>query len=789
MTHNRITSLIAVFLIALQPLVAQTFTTQAPKSVSLDETFRVQYVLSTSDGDAFHCPQTNDFDILGGPSTSTYSSMQWVNGKRSSSSSITYTYILQAKRSGKFQLPRPTVKVDGKTLHASAATITITEAGSHSQQRQAPRSADDDDTQYDLRAAKAVTQKDLFVKCIASKTSLVEQEPVVLSYKVYARAGVGLSNIVPRRKPEMKGFWTQEVQLPNNLKPSYETIGGNTYRVFTYMQYVAFPQQTGQIVLPPLQNECSVIQRDPNLDAIDAFFNGGGSLTTQLQRSSESVTFNVTPLPTPKPNGFSGGVGSFDVEGKLLSADPATHDVATYRITISGQGNMRLIQAPTISFPKSFDTYDTKTTDETRITYEGIAGKIKLDYTFVPRKEGDYEIPATQFVYFDIPSGAYRTITLPATKLHVKKGMRSEADVERELALRQGDIRPDHTTPATEPSHGWSAYLIWLIILLVLTIVADRALSMPIADKLKHTWRSSTHSRNKHLNAAEEALKTGDAAKLYTALEQAFTATDIAKEDRDTILSRRYAPDASTPENLKATMEAARKLLTLILLFLLPNLGAYAEDSIPSMEPVHISVADSIYNAGNEAFRMKEYGKAVLCYSRALWIDPDNEDARYNIALVQTRLEDQFSTPQEMFFFTWTREVRTVHSMQYWLQWSIFLFFLIVVCIVCFRHTTLAMARRVAFYVALICVAAFVVTNTFAAMQYQAYTNNQQAVIMSDEAACFDSPVAHNKASLVLHAGTLVTTTDTYGKEWTEIQLPDTRRFWVRNSSLERVRK
>lgn len=802
-SNNRLgVVLLLALLSAVCPSVAQTFKTQAPSSVAQDETFRVEYVLSTTDCDGFHMGQSGDFDVLGGPSTSTYSSTQWVNGKTSHVSSVTYTYVLQARRTGKLALPRPTVKTGGKTLTATAATINVTAAGTGSggssrKGYSTPRSSADEDeaADYDLRAAKAVTQKDLYVRCLASKQSLYEQEPVVITYKVYARNGVGLSNLLPRRKPEMKGFWTQEVELPNNLKPVYERIGGVPYRVFTFMQYVAFPQQTGTLTLPALQTDCSIVQRDPNLDPLEAFFNGGGTLTTQLQRSTEPVSFTVRPLPTPRPAGFSGGVGTLSAEGRLLDEAPATNDIATYRITISGQGNMKLIQAPRVSFPKSFDTYDPKTTDDTRITYEGIAGKISFDYTFVPREEGSFTIPATDFIYFDISAGEYRTVHLPATPLNVRKGQRSREDVERELALRQSSIHPDIEVHSTDLWHNLFGSSLWLyplmlFILGLLTYGLDRLMGASLGQRLRSMWRQSGHQKSRHLAAAEQALQAGDAAAFYTALEQAFAATQVDATAAEDILSRRFAPDAANPDNLKQTMTDAQNLIQVkkeggvraILLTLMFMLTA-----LTSLAQTDTVAADSIYNAGNEAFRLKEYGNSVLCYQRVLWINPDHTDARYNLAIVQTRLEDRFAVPQEMFFTTWTRELRTSHSYTTWLGYSVLLFLGMMVLILLFRHTRGRVVQRVIFYAGIAMLVAFIVTNVFAGMQYYDYGHNTQAVIMADEASCYNSPVARGKAAHTLHVGTQVNITDTYGKEWVEVQLPDTRRYWMHRTHLEKV--
>lgn len=782
------TLLLISFFIGLLSVTAQTFRTEAPSSVSLDETFRVQYVVSTSDAKDFQCPTSPHFEILGGPSTSTFSSMQWVNGKRSSSSSITYTYILQAKHTGKLALPRPTVKVDGKTLHASPATITVEAKSNRSgneSKKQAPRSAGDED-QYDLRTARSISSKDLYIRCTATKTNLYEQEPVALTYKVYARNGVGLANLVPQHKPEMKGFWTQEVKLPENLKPSYETIGGVPYRVFTFMQYVAFPQQSGTLRLPALKVNCSVVQRDPNIDPLDAFFNGGGNLTSQLQRSSDALTFNVKPLPMPRPAGFSGGVGQLKAEAQLLTSQPATNDIATYRITISGQGNMRLIKAPVITFPKSFDTYDPKTTDETRTTHEGISGKIVFDYTFVPREEGSFEIPASDFTYFNIASQSYRTIRLAPIPLKVKKGLRSREEVERELALRQSDIHPDHTVSTKATPLSWGIFLLLLAALSLITYCIDYLIGISLSKNLKSWWQHSGRKRNKYLETAERAMETGDVKLFYSALEQALSTSAKGMEKANCILSQRFAPDAANPENMKNAMEEAKQLLKSVLLTIILGLAAITP---AEAAPAELSPADSIYNAGNEAYRMKEYGQAVLCYTRCIWMDANNEDARYNLALTQTRLKDQFSVPQEMFFTTWTRTLRTTHSSSTWLWYAVLFFTGIMLCILLFRHSKVQIIKRLTFYVGVLSLALFLCSLCFAALQEYDHVNNAQAVVMPEEIACYDSPIAHNKTALLLHCGTLVTITDHYKDKWVEIELPDTRHFWTLKNNLQEVRK
>mgnify|MGYP000718388559 CR=1 FL=1 len=137
-------------------------------------------------------------------------------------------------------------------------------------------------------------------------------------------------------------------------------------------------------------------------------------------------------------------------------------------LPLNGLGNLKLISAPQVKFPSDFDTYDAKTTDNTKATANGLHGQLTFDYTFVPRNVGDYAIPATEFVFFDTESNSYKTIRTQTITLHVEKGERSNADVDKQLALLKSDIRPLHTFPSALLEWGtWPFRLLFAIIIII----------------------------------------------------------------------------------------------------------------------------------------------------------------------------------------------------------------------------------------------------------------------------------------------------------------------------------
>lgn len=539
-----------------------TFELDAPKSATTDSEVRVKYTLSNASPDDFSSPNFADFDVLGGPFRSTFSSTQIINGHASSKSGTTFTYLLRPRHSGNLPIPSATIHAGGHTFKTSATTIKVTAGGkpqgSRTQAHQDP--FDDDDpfaTQQQARPqATAVSESSLYFTATPSKRRVYEQEPILLSYKFYAKAGVALANLVPLQHPDLNGFWTQEIPLSRNINYNTERIAGSLFRVGDCMQYVIFPQKSGHLTIPAVDFSCTVVQRDPNIDDFDAFFNGGGNYSIRLKRTSPAVDLDVIPLPTPKPVGYSGGVGHFTVKAHLLTDMPKTNDVATLRFTVSGSGNMKLIKAPLVTFPKDFDTYDAKMTDKTNVTSSGITGDVHFDYTFVPRNIGQYDIPAVEFVYFDTTTGQYTTVKTQPIHLDVKKGDRSREDVEAEMRMRNADIADIHRIDSANPPHPhtsksvlwvgsaeYFALIVALFALFTAFVVAARRYIRRNADVASTRGRRAHKLANKHLRAAEKALEDTDQHTFYgtlaTALRGFFAdklATDAAALTTDSII-------------------------------------------------------------------------------------------------------------------------------------------------------------------------------------------------------------------------------------------------------------
>ena len=465
------TLLTLILVLGMQPLYAQLkLQVDVPKTVDISEDyFQIRFTVNALNVNDFTPPSLSDFEVLSGPSTSIRSSSSSINGRTTRDESTTYTYMLAPKSKGKFTIGAATATVKGKKVRSSEKTVEVVGDGkprAHSRQQQP-------ENNRVQRAGERITENDLFIKVIANRKKIYEQEPILLTYKFYAKTGVGLNNIGLHKKPDFKGMLSQDIPV-NEIELDVENINGVPYRTGVIQRYVIFPQKTGKITVPGVTFDCYVIQQDHSIDIIDAFFNGGGTITRTVQRTVKDVDLEILPLPEPKPTNFSGGVGQFFVKGELLNDEFKTNDVATYRVTIEGTGNLKLIPSPKFELPSDFDVYSPKTTESTSVTEDGTTGKITYDYTFVPRNIGDYTIPVIDLNYFDPVAESYVTTSTEPLTFHVEKGSRSNEEYERVQGLQRSDIRDIHNSEGSVTPYDkliwWGDFSYWSIYLLIIVI-------------------------------------------------------------------------------------------------------------------------------------------------------------------------------------------------------------------------------------------------------------------------------------------------------------------------------
>ena len=539
---------------------AQHISVSAPSHVAAGENFRVAYTINTSDVEEFRMGGVQDgLEVIAGPYTSSQSSYQMINGHTSSSSSVTITYTLYAAKNGSFTIGASHAVVGGKRL--SSRPVKIQVSGHAQRTNGAPNMHGQNsyDQPHMRSAGSAISGSDLFIKVSASKKRVHEQEPILLTYKVYTQ--VDLTQL-EGKMPDLKGFHTQEVPLPQQKTFHTETVNGRPYKCVTWSQYVMYPQMTGRLEIPSITFKGIVVQQNRNVDPMEAFFNGGsGYVEVKKDIKAPGITLQVDPLPQ-RPANFSGGVGKFNISASLDKKEVKAGEPITLRVVVGGIGNLKLLKQPVVNFPKDFDKYDAKVTDKTRLTANGVEGNMVYDFLAVPRNQGSYTIPSVELTYYDTSKNAYKTIKTQPFKVEVEKGDGTSAESE-DFASQDKDI---HTIKlgkveqhkANEMFFGsfgyWISLLMPLIAFVVLLIVFRRR-AIENADIVKKRSNRAGKIATKRLRLANKLMLQGKQGEFYDEVMRALWGymsyklnMPAEKLNRDNIretLGRHFVDDAT----------------------------------------------------------------------------------------------------------------------------------------------------------------------------------------------------------------------------------------------------
>lgn len=508
---------------------AQTVKLDAPGHCTVGEKIQVVYTIGVSSIDDISLGEFPGFRKIYGPNVSSSSEYSYING-RSTQREITYISVtLVAVQTGKFRIPPITIRTNGKNVRSKAAEITVTQGSGSSGSGHQPSAGTQSSAPSRPAATGHIGKDDLFITAEVSKDHTYEQEALVLTYKIYST--VSLRNITGEM-PELDGFHCQELENKPQLSLASETHKGRRYLTAVWRKYLLFPQKSGRLRIPSIKfdAECEVIS--PAMDLIDEYFNGGNlvNITTKTI-ATPAIDINVKPLPTPKPDDFSGAVGHYTITSSLTPSSLKANDASTFRLVVSGSGNMKLIRAPKSAFPADFEVYDPKTDEQTQITPHGNQGTVTFQYVTVPRHEGKYDIEPIRFVYFDPDKAQYVTLKTEKYTMNVSKGTNSGRTTSQEdLKVLGNDIHYIKTgnasiTRSQDTLYGTTAYYltyVGLTALFVLTLLFLRRQARLNANIAHRRGRRASRAAQKRLRQAHRLLLRHQASDFYDEIMHAL---------------------------------------------------------------------------------------------------------------------------------------------------------------------------------------------------------------------------------------------------------------------------
>ena len=664
---------------------AQTIRVEVHNIVELSERFNVVFIVEGEHAPSdFQWSPGDDFTLVWGPQKGTSTSISIVNGKTTKTSQTSYTYILQAKKTGTFQLAAATATVKGTDLRSRSAQVTVVEGRDEGAAAAQGGSGSGSGSAQEARPSASQNTGEIFMRLNLSKREAVVGEPITATLKIYQRAN--LTGFEDAKFPKFNGFWSQEVDTPQNIEFRREQIGDKMYNSAVLRRWVLIPQKSGTLTIDPSEVVCLVnvrTQRPRTGSIFDDFFEN--DYVTQRQRvMTPAVNVKVSALPGGAPAGFSGAVGDYSVSARLSNDSLRTHDAASLVVTVTGKGNVSLVEAPKLTFPPDFEVYDVKATSAT--DKSGTSGSKTFEYPFIPRSPGEFTLPPVRFSYYDVNGRRYATSSTDSLRLSVARSTGGAAQASQEGAGtltvdRKGvknlgeDIRFIKTKTSLSEDKGFfvgkPAY--WILAGLLLLAAAAvwlslRKLAARRANVAGSRNRKATRQALKRLRQAGDFLDKNLYTAFYEELHRALIGfiadkltMDMADQSKENIAEAlsargvpeatvasftelldaceyaRYAPDAgheamrahydqavsvitAIDSSMKKGISAAAAAPVIALLLALP-LGAQAAESYP----------DSLWKAGVEAYSAGQWAEALGDWSDVAATGLRSKELYYNL--------------------------------------------------------------------------------------------------------------------------------------------------------------
>ena len=518
-------AVVLTLLCVLTASAQNSFTADAPAVVSTDEIFRVVFTATYEGGKVsdFVPPSFEGLEVLAGPVSSTSTSFQSINGQSSTTHTHSYTYTVRAVQEGKVTLGAASVKIGKETYSTEPRTI------------EAVKGEVPDQGSAASGGQRQSAGEDLMLRMSVSKTRAVVGEPVIVTLKLYVQSSA-ISGFEDVRFPTFDGFWSQEIDAPQNIQFVRENYNGQVYNAALLRRYMLLPQQTGALTIDPSELVCLLQIRAESTGPRSIFDDFFSSYQTIRKRvTSEPVTVNVSALPAGAPASFTGGVGSFRLSAGFDSDSVAAHEATSLRMTITGTGNINLVEAPKVKLPADFEVYDVRKTENITTGASGSTGTLTFEYPFIPRAPGVFDIDPVEFTYYDIEAGRYRTLSSGPLRLKVGEGTRTDAAVipsgvsKRSVESLGEDIRFISTTPRLKKAGRMMvsspAMLIIPTVIVLATVAVWILLSRSIArrsDVAGTRNRKAMKVARARLRNASAFLKQGLYSAFYEELHKAL---------------------------------------------------------------------------------------------------------------------------------------------------------------------------------------------------------------------------------------------------------------------------
>ena len=420
--------------------------------------------------------QLENLEIVNGPSQ--YEDLRYANGH------LTRTYRLswqvRPQGLGRAAVHDISVVIGDRQIQLQPQEIRVQREPT---QRARPRARNDEDEdpfqQFFGRFPLPRWRQEPETPGVFLRAEVEPQQPVVgqqVLYTVYLFTREDIAAISPSGVPPFRGFWVQDIPIPQQPPMEMVEIDGRRYGRVPLLQKALFPLRPGHYAIEPAAIDLTVERYDRSF-----FFGPAVSRPQTVRLKTEGQTLDVQPLP-PAPPGFTGAVGQVSLSARLEPPQLRLGEAATLTVELAGRGNLQGLPEPKMATPPGLTVYPPQQEGKEEIAGTLVRGRRSWSYVVVPDRTGHYRIEPPSVTFFDPESRQYRVAAAPDLEL---------TTLPRPASARTagGDPEPHGIRTAAFLSGAlggrrWAPLLPWLFALpwglaLVVALARRRAAGVP----------------------------------------------------------------------------------------------------------------------------------------------------------------------------------------------------------------------------------------------------------------------------------------------------------------------
>ena len=317
-------------------------------------------------------PKMKSFKILSGPSKSSSTNVQVINGRMKKTSTLVFEWTLLPLVSGNITIPVIKINTSNNIYNSQPINIIVNKR----------------DTENSSIAPK------FFIEAEVDNLKPYRGQQITLHYILYTQVDI---TSLEDELPKFKGFWTEEIFSAKKLQLREVKKNNKQYYAATIKKIALFPTKSGEIAIDPLTAVIGVREKEQRWNDFSLF----GPPSKKYTIAANRIELDVLSIPDRKRGVKSAVVGNWHIKSNINSKTLVQDQANTIQVIVSGTGNIHAVDLSEMNFPNGLEVFDPKIEIKKNPLRDELGGQKIYEWVFIPRNSGELVFPKFELNYFN----------------------------------------------------------------------------------------------------------------------------------------------------------------------------------------------------------------------------------------------------------------------------------------------------------------------------------------------------------------------------------------------------